>query len=716
MFINPNISFKAYVRTTGMMLAVLAGLFVSCAQIEENNAGKTAYLDFSAISVDYTVENLTPTKASVPDSDLPEAGDFTIRISGQGGEPIVYEPGTLPSEVVLAPGEYTVEAVYGENTFGEPYFCKSVQVSLLPEDKKTVPLTDITLENAMLAVTLPDDFGTHLTVSSIVVSDSKGGSMNIETGRYVYVPSGSEVYVTFNGTNSAGQNKSIKVTLGTLKPQCAYNIVCNLDLPTLSFADQRDGAWAGRLYLTSLATSDKAIDMSALKYMLSSDGGVSWAETVPEPKDGYWLISGLDENKTYSIKAVLGELVSNSWTFEPTESSSLALSLAHTKDSSGNLDGTKATVSGDVPYPSRLAGLISSKGSYGAELTDAGGNVVRTLSAKAGEMAVANNWPYLPQGTYTLKSYYQIGEEKVYLTANPSAVSPAPVFTVKANAETSYSRYLAGSSNKNDSGTGDKVMNISASVSISDVVLGNGNYSGKKTVSLTYDGISMLTSDALTSRSVVPTTLVGNESIFTNGNIINQAWGTHTLSASVTFDGITSSSSIQCHVTGIPYSYDFVDGSLDQYRSDGWSTNGTLSVTNQGLVGRDKTLVLTDTKVSGSEKSGFVVSPKFFIPEHSTIYVQPSIIRSVYSTANWGSGKTRTGYVGPVSSTTSSSTAVSYTTSGGTSIAGTEYGGGEWLTAFGITESSPYISISCDLHGKATGAYYFLHEAHFRYN
>lgn len=557
--INQNITFKKLVSAFALSAMALAGLFVSCAQIEENNAGKTAYLDFSAISVDYTVENLTPTKASVPDSDLPEAGDFTIRILGQGGEPIVYEPGTLPSEVVLAPGEYTVEAVYGENTFGEPYFYKSVQVSLLPEDKKTVPLTDITLENAMLAVTLPDDFGTHLTVSSIVVSDSKGGSMNIETGRYVYVPSGSEVYVTFNGTNSAGQNKSIKVTLGTLKPQCAYNIVCNLDLPTLSFADQRDGAWAGRLYLTSLATSDKAIDMSALKYMLSSDGGVSWAETVPEPKDGYWLISGLDENKTYSIKAVLGELVSNSWTFEPTESSSLALSLAHTKDSSGNLDGTKATVSGDVPYPSRLAGLISSKGSYGAELTDAGGNVVRTLSAKAGEMAVANNWPYLPQGTYTLKSYYQIGEEKVYLTANPSAVSPAPVFTVKANAETSYSRYLAGSSNKNDSGTGDKVMNISASVSISDVVLGNGNYSGKKTVSLTYDGISMLTSDALTSRSVVPTTLVASGT----QDLTGQAWGTHTLSASVTFDGVTFGNSLQCHVTGIPYDYDLQNNKPD---------------------------------------------------------------------------------------------------------------------------------------------------------
>lgn len=712
MLINQNITLKILVNVFALSAMALAGLFVSCAQIEENNAEGTAYLNFSTIAVDYTVENLTPTKASVPDEDLPEAGDFTVRISGQGVDPLVYEPGTLPSEVALAPGEYTVEAVYGENTFGEPYFYKSVHVSLLPEDQKTVSLTGITLGNAMLAVTLPDDFDTHLAVSSIVLSDSNGGSMSVEAGRYVYAPSGSEVYVTFNGTNSAGQGKSIKVTLGTLKPQCAYDIVCNLDLPTLSFADQRDGAWAGRLYLTSLAASDKAIDMSAVKYMLSSDGGVSWTETVPEPKDGYWLISGLDRNKTYSIKAAMGELVTDPWTFTPSESSSLALSLAHTKDNSGNLDGTKATVSGDVPYPSILAGLISSKGSFGAELTDAGGNIVRTMSAMAGEMTVANNWPYLPQGTYTLKPYYQIGEDKVYLAANASAVSPAPVFNVKANAETSYSRYLAGLASANDSGTGDKVMNIGASVTISDAILGNGNYSGKKTVSLAYDGSSMLTSNALTSRIVVPTALVASGT----QDLTGQSWGSHTLAASVTFDGVTSENSLQCHVTGIPYSYDFVEGSLDQYRSDGWSTNGTLSVTNQALDGRDKTLVLTDTKVSGSEKSGFVVSPKFFIPEHSTIYVQPSIIRSVYSTANLGRGKTRTGYVGPVSSTTSSSTAVSYTTSGGNSTRGTEYGGGEWLTAFGVTESSPYISISCDLHGKATGAYYFLHEVHFRYD
>ena len=558
MHINQNIASRDFVNATVSAVVALTGLFVSCARIEDGG-DDLACLTFSSISVDYSVENLPATKAVLPEIVLPEAEDFTVRITGGKGDPLVFAPGEIPDKVLLDAGTYTVEAFYGENAFDEPYFYKSVQVSLLPEDEKTVSLTGITLGNAMVAVTLPNDFDTHMSLSSIVLSDSNGGSTSVEAGVYAYAPSGSEVYVTFNGTNSAGQDKSIKVTLGTLDPQCAYDIVCNLNLPTLSFADQSDGAWAGRLYLTSLATSDKAMDMSAVKYMLSSDGGVSWIETVPESKDGYWLIRGLDKNKTYSIKAVLGELVSNSWTFSPSESSSLALSLAHTKDSSGNLDGTKATVSGDVPYPAGLAGLISSKGGYGAELTDTGGNIVRTLSAKTGDMAVANNWPYLPQGTYTLKPYYQIGEDKVYLAAKPSAVSPAPVFTVKANAETSYSRYLAGSANKNDSGTGDKVMNISASVTISDAVLGNGNYSGKKTVILTYDGSSMLTSDALTSRSVVPDVLVASGT----QDLTGQTWGTHTLAASVTFDGVTSGNSLQCHVTGIPYDYDLQNNKPD---------------------------------------------------------------------------------------------------------------------------------------------------------
>lgn len=614
MLINQNITFKKLVSAFALSAMALTGLFVSCAQIEENNAGGKAYLEFSAISVDYAVENLIPTKAAVPDADLPEAGDFTIRISGQGGEPLVYEPGTLPSAVELAPGEYTVEAVYGENAFDEPYFYKSVQVSLLPEDEKTVSLTGITLGNAMVAVTLPNDFDTHMSLSSIVLSDSNGGSTNVEAGVYAYAPSGSEVYVTFNGTNSAGQDKSIKVTLGTLDPQCAYDIVCNLNLPTLSFADQSDGAWAGRLYLTSLATSDKAMDMSAVKYMLSSDGGVSWTETVPESKDGYWLIRGLDKNKTYSIKAVLGELVSNSWTFSPSESSSLVLSLAHTKDSSGNLDGTKATVSGDVPYPAGLAGLISSKGGYGAELTDAGGNIVRTLSAKTGDMAVANSWPYLPQGTYTLKPYYQIGEDKVYLAANPSAVSPAPVFTVKANAETSYSRYLAGSANKNDSGTGDKVMNISASVTISDAVLGNGNYSGKKTVSLTYDGSSMLTSDALTSHTVVPTTLVASGT----QDLTGQTWGTHTLAASVTFDGVTSGNSLQCHVTGIPYLKDF--RTSDSVENE-WTFVGDKRYYNGNYDGYELRAYYRGLFGGGYNRTASIFSKPVYIPDSKSVNV-----------------------------------------------------------------------------------------------
>lgn len=666
--INQNITLKKLVSAFALSAMALAGLFVSCAQIEENNAGKTAYLDFSAISVDYTVENLTPTKASVPDSDLPEAGDFTIRISGQGGEPIVYEPGTLPSEVVLAPGEYTVEAVYGENTFGEPYFYKSVQVSLLPEDKKTVPLTDITLENAMLAVTLPDDFGTHLTVSSIVVSDSKGGSMNIETGRYVYVPSGSEVYVTFNGTNSACQNKSIKVTLGTLKPQCAYNIVCNLDLPTLSFADQRDGAWAGRLYLTSLATSDKTMDMSAVKYMLSSDGGASWAETVPEQKDGYWLISGLDKNKTYSIKAVLGELVSNSWTFEPSESSSLALSLAHTKDSSGNLDGTKATVSGDVPYPSRLAGLISSKGSYGAELTDAGGNVVRTLSAKAGEMAVANNWPYLPQGTYTLKSYYQIGEDKVYSSDVVSATAEKPSVTLDVSAYTSYDWYSQNNietANKLENRL--KVMSRKVTLSISNEILRNDKYSSLLTLSsVTYPN-ETLSSFSISSTS--SNTITYDDVTYTDTQL-----GKYTFAASVTFDGAICSDSHDCWITGLPYSVDF-GNSREWY---GWTSNSA-------------SWSFTSAVYKLKFNSGFIVSPKFEVPTSGINVNVPAKVQYYY----WNSTiskRTATFSLGATGSTSTKATI--YDTADVKSDVYTTNRSNDVSFQTTMTESLPYISIS----------------------
>ena len=168
----------------------------------------------------------------------------------------------------------------------------------------------------------------------------------------------------------------------------------------------------------------------------------------------------------------------------------------------------------------------------------------------------------------------------------------------------------------------------------------------------------------------------------------------------------------------MPYSYNFEKSSLDNYRADGWTTNGKLRVDNEALAGRTSTLVLHHRRYSkvfivlfNEHEKGYVVSPKFVTP--SDIAVQPMVARSAYNAVD---DQTRTGYVGPVANTSSSSSAISYTTLATKDLKETVYGSGEWMESFIINNSVPYISVDCyDNKGDELGAYYFLHEVAFRY-
>ena len=205
-----------------------------------------------------------------------------------------------------------------------------------------------------------------------------------------------------------------------------------------------------------------------------------------------------------------------------------------------------------------------------------------------------------------------------------------------------------------------------------------------------------------------------NTFVFNEQPTYNVLWGEQNdVRAFIIVDGKRYYSSNNLWITGLPYSYDFEDGSLDKYRTDGWKDNGTLNMTSRTGVARTSTLVL-QTKRWGVKESGFIVSPRFYMP--SNINVQASIHRSAYF-LYWGGKKTRTGYVGAVANdTTSNTSSVTYTCSGGEDIGGTIYGSGEWLTAFAISPSTPYISIDSDEGDfSSTAHHYFLHEAHFRY-
>lgn len=367
---------------------------------------------------------------------------------------------------------------------------------------------------------------------------------------------------------------------------------------------------------------------------------------------------------------------------------------AHTY-ADGILTGTDVKVS--LGIPANTASYITA---LNLEVKNAAGTVVRTLtkdSASAAETISADaQWPYLPMGEYTVSGTYTLsGVTHKNIDAIAFSISESPVFEMKSvTAYTSYNKYLAGDTAGANSLDGSTIYGVGADITVSDAILYNSNY------------------NALT--------VTDNGTAVQAGDLAGRSWGSHTIKASFTLDGVTVEGSAQVEVTGIPYSYNFVNGSLDKYRNDGWATNGKLRASNETLAGRAKTLVLNHRRYSkvfivlfDEAEKGFVVSPKFHIPAEFS--VQPCILRSTYHATD---NPVRTGYVGAVSSQTSSNTgSVSYTTAGGNSTSGSVAGAGTWMNAFTISPSSPYISLDCDdrSKNKDLGCYYFIHEAHFRY-
>lgn len=288
--------------------------------------------------------------------------------------------------------------------------------------------------------------------------------------------------------------------------------------------------------------------------------------------------------------------------------------------------------------------------------------------------------------------------------------------SVTLGAKTSYSYYLAG-----DSATANKCANTD----IFFVTGKNGescasSYAGVQDAMITDLGYEVDGATYTYSAGQVSWDKGNNAFSMISNPSYSTSWGEKTgIKAFVVVNGKKVYSTNNLWLTGLPYSYNFVDGSLDAYRSAGWSTNGKLRVSNETLIGRSKTLVLCHRRYvnywigkADEHEKGYVVSPKFFVP--ATTMVQPSIVHSTYYS---GGDLARTTYVGAVSKTTSSNkSAISFSTTGGSSTGGTIYGANVWQNSFGLTASTPYISIDCnDTPEELTGAYYFLHEAHFRY-
>lgn len=226
--------------------------------------------------------------------------------------------------------------------------------------------------------------------------------------------------------------------------------------------------------------------------------------------------------------------------------------------------------------------------------------IIRTYTGKSlSNMSYTDTgWPYIPQGStlsasVTLKSEDEISNLKGTFTSLPT-----PDFGITVtDAQTSYSVYTTSGAAAANEKDGSSIFDITSSVSISQEIL---NKYPELLSNVTY---SEDLNSATTSAKLGAT-----------ASLSNLSWARHQLTASVTFDNTTktTSSAYLCDVTGLPYTADF-DAVRDQQNWLGWTQNGAKwHKTTWGYY----KLVLN---------GGFIVSPKFHITEDLPISINAGL-------------------------------------------------------------------------------------------
>lgn len=332
-------------------------------------------------------------------------------------------------------------------------------------------------------------------------------------------------------------------------------------------------------------------------------GDVSMTLADKDKSDGYLFAKAEQPvNAVFKGTNLLGKETSQEWTVIssaaaqtkyviqcdpdiPVFSFGLNAVATHTTDQSGHLNGTKVSLSfGDlsnVPLS-----LISN---WKATLVNATGEVVRSYTttdfSNTEEMTIENEWPYLPQGNYTLKYSYTIDGNEVNEEATAyeakTITMPLPTFEAEVSAQTSYSVYTtqgAAAANETD---GSGIFDIATTTTISTDILSNEKYSNL--LSVTY---SLDSGESSTEESPI---------------FQNLQWGTRTLTAAAQFDGSDApTSSVVCEVTGIPYSFNFYDN------------ESALNNSSWTKINVDYTNSKCTIQYDGS--NGYLISPNFHIP------------------------------------------------------------------------------------------------------
>ena len=602
--------------------------FVSCVEMEQQESA-VGYLDAPSLEVDVTIEEMTQIKALEIGIPAPAPSEIHYVVRDKDGNVKYDDDGLWIEPLVLPTGGYTVEAYYGSNGFGAPYFSGSATGSITALGRE-VPALTLSLANSLLCIEVDPEFADHFDVgSSKAVLKSGSASAYVSYGEWLYVPSGEDLEVTMTGM-TAGDEVSLTHSLPDPSPKVAYHVICKKSTtswPSVEWVSTSlgDGAFEGKLYFSG-AVPNKMSDENKMKLEYQIKGGSysDWTPVDVSEVGGYKCISGLSNDTQYTLKACVGAISSVELPFTPVSFESCLsceASAAHNNTSDPvnvMLENTivSAAVNSDLPSIVRELATVTATASFE---NSQGVNMLKTetIQVDAGKKNLVNDdgWPYLPNGAYTFRSDVKcvLPDFTIQESVSASVTVPKPVFSVFINAYTSYDKYAGTNGNSKDVNAANSIADPSAmydiagGAKISVALLDNPSYGEKHFV------MEMYHSDTKTTEklSEVRTDKGFGTNVAAAGTRSSLSWGQHDLTVSMTFDGVTVTRTQNHYITGLPY--DLVDNTC----KDRWTLNGGGTAEWQ------------DATIHLNHSYNHTATLQFYIPDPVTILMDTSF--SIYT-------------------------------------------------------------------------------------
>lgn len=612
-------------RDIGVRLALLLApvmLFTSCLEVIDDSSEAMGCLAPISVSFDVSIEEMTETKVlSLPSIEAPSEDEIFFVVKDKNGNEVYSSYGMWEESLIIPVGNYTVEASYGTNGFGEPCFYGSVSGYLEPYENEQVQSVTLKVSNSLAVVNMDLELASHFTPTSLNLV-SAGVSHAATLGEYCFVPAGKMLSVRLDGTNSMGNKTSFYYELSSPVSGSAYEVICgkaSADWPSIVFTSDKVVAWATRIYITSSADFIGVIssdNKAALVYEAIPSSSSDWSRSKKSVMDnGIPVIKGLATGTEYKVRACAGVLVSPELRVTP-QFSGLTTSVTHTS-TSNLLDGTDVTVS----FTHASSAVKSSIKSWTLNLCKGDGTVLRsglaigTLS-DGSKITSTDGWPYLPADsgeTYKIRASVTMSDGEVVPAEVSCPVPAAPDFSVSMKSYTSYDKYagtngitknLTEANNSCDPST---IYDVGASWGISLNLMKNSNY--LKTLLIT-DNNAELKKYEVTSFEA--------NSFYES--VSGCQWRAHELKASVTFAGKTCSKTQTHHVTGLPYKPTSMVEADWAFAS--WNCEYSGGMIQLGAV-------------SGSGEASATSNMKFHIPASIGVKLNTNVTVRAYKFALW---------------------------------------------------------------------------------